>query len=79
MDKIGENNGKVREKAEEAGLAMAFKLLTMAEKRWRKINSAHLTPLVITGAEFPDGKTRILPDLLTKQSVSNALVEATFN
>jgi len=63
----------------EAGLAMAFKLLIMAEKRWRKINSAHLTTLVLAGAEFPDGKTRILPDLPTKQSISNALVEATFN
>ena len=63
----------------EAGLAMAFKLLIMAEKRWRKINFAHLTPLVLAGTEFPDGKTRVLPDLPTKQSVSNALVEATFN
>lgn len=63
----------------EAGLAMAFKLLTMAQKRWRKINSAHLTPLVLAGAEFPDGKTRVLPDLLTEHFMSNTLVEATFN
>lgn len=47
----------------DAGLAMAFKLITMAERRWRKINSSHLVPLVQTGTKFPDGKTRILPDL----------------
>lgn len=63
----------------EAGLAMAFKLLIMAENRWRKINSAHLTPLVLAGADFPDGKTRVLPDLPAKESISNALVEATFS
>lgn len=63
----------------EAGLAMAFKLLIMAERRWRKINSAHLTPLVLAGAKFPDGKTRVLPDLPAKKSISNALVEATLN
>lgn len=46
-----------------AGLAMAFKLLTMAEKRWRRVNSPHLVSLVQAGIKFPDGKTRILPDL----------------
>lgn len=46
-----------------AGLAMAFKLLLMAEKRWRRINSPHLAALVQAGVRFPDGKTRILPDL----------------
>lgn len=46
-----------------AGLAMAFKLLLMAEKRWRRVNSPHLVALVQAGIEFPDGKTRILPDL----------------
>lgn len=48
-----------------AGLAMAFKLITMAEKRWRKINSPHLVPLVQAGVRFPDGKTRVLPGLLS--------------
>jgi putative transposase len=46
-----------------AGLAMAFKLLTQAEKRWRRVNAAHLVALVHAGVKFPDGKTRILPDL----------------
>ena len=47
----------------KAGLAMAFKLLMMAEKRWRKVNSPHLVAIVQAGVRFPDGETRILPDL----------------
>jgi transposase-like protein len=47
----------------KAGLAMAFKLLMMAEKRWRKINSPHLAVVVQAGVKFPDGKTHILPDM----------------
>ncbi len=47
----------------QAGLAMAFKLLLEAEKHWRRVNSPHLVALVHTGVKFPDGKTRILPDM----------------
>jgi transposase-like protein len=47
----------------EAGLAMAFKLLLEAEKRWRKVNSPHLVPLVQAGVKFPNGETRVLPDM----------------
>ena len=46
-----------------AGLAMAFKLLLEGEDRWRRVNSPHLVALVHAGVEFPDGKTRILPDM----------------
>lgn len=60
----------------DAGLAMAFKLLTMAEKRWRKVNAAHLVLLVQAGVKFPDGKTRILPDL-PSDSVVNLLMNVT--
>jgi transposase-like protein len=60
----------------KAGLAMAFKLLTMAEKRWRKVNAAHLVPLVQADIKFPDGKTRILPDL-PSHSVVNLPADAT--
>jgi len=60
----------------DAGLAMAFKLLLMAEKRWRKVNSAHLVSLVQAGVKFPGGKTRILPDL-PPHSVVNSPVDAT--
>jgi putative transposase len=41
-----------------AGLAMAFKLLLAAERRWRKLNGASLLPLVREGALFRDG-TRV--------------------
>lgn len=58
-----------------AGLAMAFKLLMMAEKRWRRVNSPHLVALVQAGIEFPDGKTRILPNL-PADSVVNLPVDA---
>lgn len=36
-------------------LMMAFKLLTMAEERWRKVNGAELLPLVRAGIRFVDG------------------------
>src|SRR5690606_20723633 len=60
-----------------AGLAMAFKLLTQAEKRWRRVNSPHLVALVHAGVKFRDGKTRILPDL-PDNSVVNLPVDATY-
>ncbi len=47
----------------KAGLAMAFKLLMMAEKRWRRVNSPQLVAVVQAGVRFPDGQTRILPDM----------------
>ncbi len=47
----------------KAGLAMAFKLLMMAEKRWRKVNSPHLVAVVQAGVSFPDGQTCLLPDM----------------
>jgi transposase-like protein len=38
------------------GLLMAFKLLDMAGKRWRRLTAAHLLPLVRAEVQFPDGK-----------------------
>jgi hypothetical protein len=35
---------------------MAFKLLLMAQERWRKLNGAELLPLVRAGVRFEDGK-----------------------
>ena len=35
---------------------MAFKLLAMAERRWRRINGPELLPLVRAGVKFVDGK-----------------------
>ncbi len=39
------------------GLTMAFKLLDMAEKRWRRIRSPHLVQRVLDGTKFLDGRT----------------------
>jgi transposase-like protein len=39
-----------------AGLAMAFKLIESAQRRWRMVNAPHLVALVPAGATFADGK-----------------------
>ena len=39
----------------QKGLFMAFKRLLMAEQRWRRINGAHLIPLVRARVRFIDG------------------------
>ena len=39
----------------QKGLLMAFKLLSMAERRWRRINAAQLIPLVRAEVPFIDG------------------------
>ena len=39
-----------------AGLAMAYKLIESAQRRWRSVNAPHLVALVRAGAEFMDGK-----------------------
>lgn len=54
----------------DAALAMAFKLLTMAEQRWRKLNSSHLVALVHAGIKFPDGQTKILADMISDSVVN---------
>jgi putative transposase len=38
------------------GLMMAFKLLAMAQQRWRKLDGAYLLPLVRARVEFEDGR-----------------------
>ena len=42
----------------KAGLAMAFKLLLAAEKRWRRISAPHLVALVQAGVKFADGQQK---------------------
>jgi putative transposase len=37
------------------GLLMAYKLLHMAQARWRRLDGAHLLPLVRDGVAFVDG------------------------
>jgi transposase-like protein len=39
----------------QKGLLIAFKLLDMAQRRWRRVNSAELVPLVRAGVTFIDG------------------------
>jgi len=39
-----------------AGLTMAFKLLLMAQARWRRLNAAHLVAQVRAGVTFKDGR-----------------------
>ena len=39
-----------------AGLAMAFKLIEAAQRRWRAVNSPHLVALVRAGVTFCNGK-----------------------
>jgi putative transposase len=38
------------------GLVMAYKLLRMAEERWRRLNGHELLPLVRAGVNFTDGQ-----------------------
>ena len=45
-----------------AGVAMAFKLIESAQRRWRMVNAPHLVALVRAGAEFKDGKLVERPD-----------------
>jgi transposase-like protein len=39
-----------------AGLAMAYKLIESAQRRWRMVNAPHLVALVRAGARFEHGK-----------------------
>jgi transposase-like protein len=39
-----------------AGLAMAYKLVSSAQRRWRRVNAPHLVRLIREGVRFKDGK-----------------------
>jgi putative transposase len=39
-----------------AGLAMCFKLIEAAERRWRRLNAPELVALVRAGAKFVNGR-----------------------
>jgi transposase-like protein len=54
----------------QAGLAMAFKLLTTAQERWRRLNASHLMEFVALGVRFEDGK---IADPAIAQAVERAL------
>jgi putative transposase len=57
------------------GLLMAFKLLDMAQHRWRHLDGAHLLPLVRAGVKFADG-VQVDPAKLVTQSTANQPREA---
>ena len=52
-------------------LTMAFKLLAMAEERWRKVNGSELLPLVRAGVCFVDG-VQEKPQTATVEKKENA-------
>jgi hypothetical protein len=54
---------------------MAFKLLDMAQLRWRRLDDAHLLPLVRAGTKFVDG-VRLDPAKPLTQSTDNQPREA---
>ena len=51
-----------------AGLAMAFKLIEAAQKRWRMVNAPHLVALVRAGATFNNGKLVERPESQDQQA-----------
>ena len=55
---------------------MAFKLLDMAEKRWRRLESRRLLPLVRAGVSFVDGVRQDRTKNPTSQSIDNQPMEA---
>jgi len=58
------------------GLLMAFKLLDMAEKRWRCLDGRHLLPLVRAGVSFVDGMRQDRITNPISQSIDNQPREA---
>ena len=58
------------------GLLMAFKLLDMAQQRWRRLDGAHLLPLVRNGVKFADGVTNIQPESITHSTTNQSRVAA---
>ena len=57
------------------GLLMAFKLLDMAQLRWRHLDGAQLLPLVRAGVKFADG-VQVDPAKHVTQSTDNQSREA---
>ena len=54
------------------GLLMAYKLLDMAQQRWRRLNGAHLPPLVRAGVVFVDGPTEGTPPRIGRKPPDHA-------
>ena len=56
------------------GLLMAYKLLDMAQARWRRLDGAHLLPLVRAGITFMDGVQRFAIGGLTAATIVETLM-----
>jgi putative transposase len=54
------------------GLLMAFKLLDMAQQRWRRLDGAHLLPPVRAGMKFVDGVRQGPPQSITQSTNSQS-------
>jgi len=52
------------------GLTMAFKLLEMAQQRWRRLNASELLPLFRAGVPFKDGVRVERDDQTTEESAA---------
>ena len=52
------------------GLLMAYKLLDMAQARWRRLDGAHLLPLVQVGFPFVDGLQQVGRGSKTRSNVA---------
>ncbi len=52
---LRKGSAKGRAGSRQKGPLMAFKLLLMAQERWRRINGAHLIPVLRAGGGFTDG------------------------
>jgi putative transposase len=48
-------------------LVMAYKLLDMAQQRWRRLNAAHLLPIVRAGVVFVDGVQQEREEVVTSR------------
>ena len=55
---------------------MAFKLLDLAEKRWRCLDGRHLLPLVRAGVTFVDGLRQDRTTNPITESIDNQPKEA---
>lgn len=52
------------------GLLMAYKLLEMAQARWRRLDGAHLLPLVRAGIVFVDGAQQVGRSTKTRRNAA---------
>jgi transposase-like protein len=72
VDKIANVLDKLPKRIQPRAKSQLHEIMR-AEGRWRRVNSPHLVALVAVGTRFPDGKTHILPGLLSDSVVNQQL------